>query len=61
MGAPFSVSNGTDSKSLGAALRDGLESESRLRKEASNFKLIIERDFSEAKILQDWLQLLESD
>lgn len=61
MGAPFSVSNGTDSKSLGAALQDGLESESRLRKEASNFKLIIERDFSEAKILQDWLQLIESD
>ena len=60
-GAPFSVSIGTDSKSLGSALQDGLGSKLRLRKEASNFKLVIEREFNEAKILQDWLQIIECD
>jgi len=60
-GAPFSVSIGTDSKSLGSALQDGLGSKLRLRKEASDFKLIIQREFNEAKILQDWLQIIECD
>ena len=60
-GAPFSVSIGTDSKSLRSALQDGLDSKLRLRKEASDFKLIIEREFNEAKILQDWLEIIECD
>ena len=60
-GAPFSVSIGTDSKSLRSALQDGLDSKLRLRKEASDFKLIIKREFNETKILQDWLQIIESD
>jgi len=60
-GAPFSVSIGTDSKSLESALQDGLDSKLRLRREALDFKLIIEREFNEAKILQDWLQIIECD
>jgi glycosyltransferase involved in cell wall biosynthesis len=60
MGAPLLVSRGTDSKSLASALEDGFRSKSRLKKEAAGFKLIVEREFSEGKILKDWLNVIKS-
>jgi glycosyltransferase involved in cell wall biosynthesis len=59
MGAPLILSSGTDFKSLKIALQDGLNSQHELKAQARNFKGIIEEEFGENKILQDWLQLIE--
>lgn len=60
MGAPLVVSNGTDSKSLQSALLEGLAASSRLRCDAENFKMKVNNEFSEKKILTDWLEVVES-
>jgi glycosyltransferase involved in cell wall biosynthesis len=61
MGAPLVVSKGTDAKSLHSALLDGLASQSKLRCDAENFKMKVENEFSEKKILSDWLEVVEGD
>lgn len=59
MGAPLVVSNGTDAKSLESALLEGLTASSRLRRDAETFKIKVENEFSEKKILTDWLEIVE--
>lgn len=61
MGGPLVVSNGTDAKSLESALLEGLTASSRLRCDAETFKIKIENEFSEKKILADWLEIVESN
>ena len=59
MGAPLVISNGTDAKSLESALLEGLTASSRLRCDAETFKIKVENEFSEKKILTDWLEIVE--
>jgi glycosyltransferase involved in cell wall biosynthesis len=61
MGAPLLVSNGFDMESLKDALMNGFRLKKELQAQAFEFKEKIEVEFGEAKVIQDWLDLIGTD